>query len=163
MPLHDRAVPRVLVRALLPVAVLALLVAGLAAAPDASALTRREKIEESTRIALHQLGDRYRYGAEGPHRFDCSGLVYFAAHRSGLTRVPRSSSAQSHHMRRIRRRDLRRGDYLFFHDRDGVYHVGMFLRWKDGRRWMVHAPGRGDRVRRGHPWTDRWYAATLRR
>ena len=35
-------------------------------------------------IARAQIGDRFRIGAEGPHRFDCSGLVYFAFDRAGL-------------------------------------------------------------------------------
>ena len=37
--------------------------------------TVRERVERALRIAANQRGDRYKYGAEGPKRFDCSGLV----------------------------------------------------------------------------------------
>ena len=35
-------------------------------------------------IARNQIGDRFLLGADGPNRFDCSGLVSFAYSRAGL-------------------------------------------------------------------------------
>ena len=37
-----------------------------------------------TTIAKAQRGDPWVFGAEGPARFDCSGLVYFAYRRAGV-------------------------------------------------------------------------------
>lgn len=51
-----------------------------AAGPAAAA----SEADAVRRIARAQLGDAFRMGAEGPYRFDCSGLVYFAFSRAGL-------------------------------------------------------------------------------
>jgi cell wall-associated NlpC family hydrolase len=123
---------------------------------------RATKVRRSLSIAKNQIGDRYRYGAAGPHRFDCSGLVYFSARKAGFSGVPRTSAQQSRHMKRIKRSRMRPGDYLFFHNSSGVYHVAIFLGWKDGRRRILHAPGSGQRVKKNVTWTSRWFAGTLR-
>jgi cell wall-associated NlpC family hydrolase len=120
------------------------------------------RYKRALRIARRQIGDRYAYGAEGPNRFDCSGLVYYSTHRAGLKRVPRTSSEQADFMRRIPRRHLRRGDYLFFTGSSGVYHVGMFIGRRNGSPYILHAPEPGARVRRERVWTNSWFAGTLR-
>jgi cell wall-associated NlpC family hydrolase len=124
--------------------------------------TRATKVRTALSVARNQVGDRYRYGAAGPHRFDCSGLVYFSTHRAGFGKVPRTSSAQARHMRRIKRTAMRAGDFVFFHNRSGVYHVAIYLGVKDGRRRILHAPGSGQRVKRSVIWTNSWFPGTLR-
>src|SRR5688500_2149745 len=78
-----------------------------APAPAAKKVSDAERAKKALRVAKRQLGDPYKYGAEGPDRFDCSGLVYFATHRVGFSSVPRTSSQQAGHMRRIKRANLR--------------------------------------------------------
>lgn len=149
--------------ALLIVALATILATFAYVAPDADAATRAQKARHSSRIALNQLGDRYAYGAAGPHRFDCSGLTFFSARKAGFKNMPRTSSAQARFTKRIKKSRLRRGDYMFFYGSGGVYHVGMFLKWnKRGRALMVHSPGTGKRVQRAVPWTKSWFAGTLR-
>ena len=113
-------------------------------------------------IAMHQRGDAYAYGAAGPARFDCSGLIRYSYSRAGLS-VPRTSSAQAGAVRRIAKNDLRSGDLMFFYGSGGVYHAAMFLRWSHGHAVMVHSPGSGQRVRVAVPWTSSWFAGTVRR
>jgi cell wall-associated NlpC family hydrolase len=86
----------------------------------------------------------------------------FAYRKAGL-KLPRTSSAQARRAHRIPKRKLRRGDLMFFRDGGGVYHAAMFLKWQRGRAVMVHSPGSGGHVRRAHPWTKNWFAATVRR
>ena len=38
-------------------------------------------------VAKHQKGDRYRYGANGPRRFDCSGYLMFFNRRGNVYHV----------------------------------------------------------------------------
>jgi cell wall-associated NlpC family hydrolase len=121
------------------------------------------RIRSALNIARNQQGDPYRYGASGPNAFDCSGLVYYATHRAGFGHVPRTSSAQSRFMRRISRSAMRPGDFVFMYDGGGVYHVGVFTGWDNGRRQIVHAPYSGTRVRRDPIWTNKWFPGTLRR
>jgi cell wall-associated NlpC family hydrolase len=113
-------------------------------------------------VAMRQRGDAYGYGAAGPHRFDCSGLIRYAYSRAGFD-VPRTSSAQAGHARRVAKQDLRAGDLMFFHGSGGVYHAAIFLRWSRGHAVMLHAPGSGERVRVAVPWTSQWFGGTLRR
>ena len=142
----------------------ALVVGLLGAQPSgADAATKLPKYKHALRIARHQIGDPYKYGAEGPKRFDCSGLVYYSTHKAGLPDVPRTSADQADYMRRIPRKHLRRGDYVFFTGKSGVYHVGFFVGRSDGDVYIVHAPSPGTKVRRERVWTNAWFAGTLRR
>jgi len=137
----------------------------LAPATDATAAsrpaTRQHKVLRAASVALHQVGDPYRYGAAGPRAFDCSGLLQYSYRKAGI-RLPRTAAAQSRHAHRIPKRKLRRGDLMFFTGGGGVYHAAMFLKWSHGRAVMVHSPGRGKHVRKDHPWTNKWFAATMR-
>ncbi len=149
--------------ALIAVLTVVALAAGLAAPADAAG-GRGRKIHTAIAVAVHQKGDWYRFGADGPRRFDCSGLTQFAFGRAGL-HLPRTSHEQARYARRIKRRDMRPGDLMFFHTRRGrVYHVAIYTgRTRHGQRRMVHAPSPGRRVQTSVPWTSRWFAGTLRR
>ncbi len=112
-------------------------------------------------IAMRQRGDAYAYGAAGPDRFDCSGLVFYSFRRAGFA-VPRTSGAQAGFTRRIAKQDMRAGDLMFFYGSGGVYHAAIFLKWSRGHAVMVHSPGSGQRVRIAVPWTSSWFGGTLR-
>lgn len=126
--------------------------------------SREARIRHADRIALRQIGDPYRWGATGPRAFDCSGLVLYATHRAGFPFVPRVAAQQAAFMRHIPRRQLRRGDFMFFYGRHrwDVYHVAFFQGWRHGRAYLLAAPHTGARVRREPVWTHRWFAGTLR-
>jgi cell wall-associated NlpC family hydrolase len=96
-------------------------------------------------IAMNQRGDLYAYGAAGPSRFDCSGLIHYSYRRAGFA-VPRTSGALAAHTRRIAKQNMRAGDLMFFANGGGVYHAAVFLGWSRGKAQMVHSPGSGQRV-----------------
>src|SRR5690348_2927840 len=70
------------------------------------------RLVRAVRIAMRQRGDRYRWGADGPKRFDCSGLVYYSYQRAGFHHMPRTSRAQFHWVRRVHRMQMKRGDLM---------------------------------------------------
>jgi cell wall-associated NlpC family hydrolase len=114
-------------------------------------------------IALAQRGSPYRWGAEGPNEFDCSGLTSFAYAAAGVT-IPRVSRAQFAGYAGIRPVDRTRlvaGDLVFFADnpRDPgtIHHVGMYV----GRGLMVEAPYTGAVVRTSSIWRNS-YAGAVR-
>ena len=149
--------------AVLPMLLAAVLVAGsLSFAPPAEAKTRAQKVRTAVKVVANQAGDPYSYGAAGPSRFDCSGLFYYSFRKAGMTNIPRTSSQQARFADRIKKKNMRRGDLMFFYDGGGVYHVAMFLGWRNGKRKMIHAPYGGRNVHRTTPWTNRWFAGTLR-
>lgn len=147
---------------LTPLLTLMLVIAAVALspAPQASAATT-SRVARATDIALHQVGDPYRYGAAGPGSFDCSGLLYYSFRRAGIS-MPRTASAQAARARHIPRSHLRRGDLMFFTSGGRVYHAAIFLRWIHGRAQLLHSPRTGERVSRTMVWTNSWFGATLR-
>ncbi|MBF8193914.1 C40 family peptidase [Nonomuraea sp. K274] len=107
-----------------------------------SARIARQKAKASTAVAVakNQIGDPYRYGAEGPGSFDCSGLVQFAWKKAGV-KLPRVASSQFARARnKVSWRSLKPGDLMFF---NGLGHVGMYV----GKGKMIHSPRTGERVR----------------
>jgi cell wall-associated NlpC family hydrolase len=143
--------PRLLTIGGLIAALTATLVAGSVANPApsrASAVVTAVTADHAADWARSRKGSPYVYGANGPHRFDCSGLTRWVYARVG-TPLPHSSSAQVGKVQRIKRSHARRGDLVFFYDHGAVYHVGIFA--GHGNVW--HAPYSGTRVRRDHIWT----------
>ena len=95
--------------------------------------------QRAAKAALHAVGVPYRWGGSSPAGgFDCSGLVYWAYGRLGIS-VPHSSYALYGLGRNVPRSRLKPGDVLFF---SGLGHVGLYI----GRGRMVHAPQSGRTV-----------------
>jgi hypothetical protein len=93
-------------------------------------------------FALAQRGKSYRWGAEGPHAYDCSGLTWAAWRSAGVT-IPRTAAGQLADLPRVRGR-LRPGGLLIYRtDGPSRRHVAMVI----GRGRMVEALGRGIPVR----------------
>lgn len=92
------------------------------------------------KAAMTRISSPYVWGAEGPKSFDCSGLVYWAFQKVGIT-MPRSSAAQSQIGRPVARKDLQPGDLIFFYH--PVSHVGFYA--GDGK--VLNAVQTGDTVR----------------
>ena len=92
--------------------------------------------------ALAQRGDPYRWGAEGPHAFDCSGLSLFAMRAAGKS-LPHSSRMQSTMGRYVSKANLRPGDLVFFYNPVG--HVAVYI----GNGRIVHATTYGQPVKVG--------------
>jgi peptidoglycan DL-endopeptidase CwlO len=93
-------------------------------------------------FALAQRDKPYRWGAEGPAAFDCSGLTW-AAWRSAGVAIPRTAAGQLAGLPRVRGR-LQPGDLLIYRtDGPSRRHVAMVV----GRGRMVEARGRGIPIR----------------
>lgn len=98
--------------------------------------------QQGAAIAQSMAGSPYRYGGATPHGFDCSGLVYYAYRKAGIS-VPRTTQAQYRRSERIALTDIHRGDLLFFKLASrGVSHVGIYT----GNGKFIHAPSNGKRV-----------------
>lgn len=91
------------------------------------------------KVAAAQKNDRYQWGAEGPSRFDCSGLSYYSFRKVGKS-IPRTAQAQynrSHHVSPSKRKV---GDLVFIgRSSRGIYHVGIYAGFWSGKGWMWNA------------------------
>jgi cell wall-associated NlpC family hydrolase len=128
------------------------------ATPKASALVSASTANHAADLARTRKGSPYRYGATGPHHFDCSGLTRWVYRHLGH-KLPHSSAAQVRHVKRISRSRATRGDLVFFYSHSGVYHVAIFAGRGQG---IWHAPYSGARVRRDKIWTSQVFFGRVR-
>lgn len=126
-----------------------------------SGLVAHPKARAAVRYALAQLGDPYLWAAEGPDRFDCSGLMlasYLSAGYHGLPRVSRDQYYATR-SRTVDPNALLPGDLLFFASNSSwtsIHHVAMYI----GNGKMVEAPRTGDVVKISVVRWSRLFAAT---
>jgi cell wall-associated NlpC family hydrolase len=101
----------------------------------------------------------YLWGAEGPDRFDCSGLVMAAYDTAGI-HLPRTARPQWRATRAVQINALLPGDLVFFatdkSNWDTIHHVGIYL----GNGKMVNAPHDGVPVQINSIWWSEFFGAT---
>jgi murein DD-endopeptidase len=93
--------------------------------------------------AKEYLGAPYQYGGATPAGFDCSGLVRFSYAAFGVN-LPHGTVELRKVTRMIRKRELKKGDLLFFNEEGKkASHVALYL----GNGRFIHAPSTGGKVR----------------
>ncbi|WP_412738774.1 C40 family peptidase [Krasilnikovia sp. MM14-A1259] len=104
----------------------------------------------AVRFALAQRGDPYEWSAEGPDKWDCSGIVYGAYRSDAAGRFPIARVARDQYWQTrnkvVDRYSLLPGDLLFFSYTSSwtdIHHVAMYA----GDGMMVEAPRTGLTVR----------------
>ncbi|WP_166844914.1 C40 family peptidase [Isoptericola sp. BMS4] len=113
-----------------------------------SVVVRAKKLDRGARVvkvAKQQVGDRYRYGANGPNAFDCSGLTKYVYKKATGRTLPRSSSAQKNAGRTVSRSKARPGDLIWTPGHVAIYIGG-------GKQVEAARPGVG--VVKRHIWQD---------
>ncbi|MFI7412745.1 C40 family peptidase [Streptomyces sp. NPDC049627] len=119
-------------------------------APEAEAATPASK---ALQVAASKKGSPYKWGATGPHRFDCSGLTLYSYKKAGK-KLPRTAAQQYNKTRHISASNRKAGDLVFFHSGSNVYHVGIYA----GKGKIWHSPKSGDVVKLQKIWTRSvWY------
>ena len=112
-------------------------------------------------LARKQMGKQYQWGASGPDKFDCSGLVYYVYGSLGVD-LPRVSGDQASAGKHVDQKNLKPGDLVFFTlNGRGIDHVGIYL----GKSKFVHAPRRYMPVRTdslNNSWWRRKYKGARR-
>jgi len=98
-----------------------------------------DKCKKITKDAKKKLGKRYVWGASGTkNTYDCSSFTKYVYRKNGIS-IPRTSINQSKHGKYVKRKDLKKGDLIFFDTskrRKGyVNHVGIYL----GDNKFIHA------------------------
>lgn len=99
-----------------------------------------DRATRAVRAALSRLGRPYVWGAAGPDRFDCSGLVQWCYAQAGV-HLDRTTYQQIHDGVPVPRSQVRPGDLVFPH----AGHVQLAI----GDGLVVEAPYSGASVRIG--------------
>ncbi len=99
------------------------------------------KAEEIINTALQFSGVRYKWGGTTKKGMDCSGLLYvaFAEHDISLPRVSRDMAEEG---RKIRVKNVEKGDLLFFNTKKRgrkINHVGMVVAIDSDEIKFIHA------------------------
>ncbi|MBP8920821.1 MAG: C40 family peptidase [Micropruina sp.] len=102
-----------------------------------SKLTKAQKLRAKANKVIKAAKSRvkkgqYKWGASGPNRFDCSGLMIYSFKKVGI-KLPHSSRAQSKKGKKVARKNLKPGDLVFFYS--PVSHVALYI----GGGKIVHA------------------------
>lgn len=120
---------------------------------------RRANILEMIDIAKSKLGCKYVLGAEGPEKFDCSGLVYYCLKQGGSNRRRLNAAGYSQvsdweKITSLTSGELEKGDLLFFYNnaRSKVGHVGIYI----GGGEMIDASSSNGKVVRRSCLTSYW-------
>jgi cell wall-associated NlpC family hydrolase len=109
--------------------------------PDAAT---RETARKVIAFARHQIGKPYKWGAEGPDAFDCSGLTLRAYQAARIT-IPRVAADQWAREPHVPKGQAQPGDLAFFVSngtRSDPGHVGIVI----GNGQMIAAPATGKNV-----------------
>ena len=94
-------------------------------------------------VAKAHVGASYRYGADGPHAFDCSGYAKYVFDRTDLASLPHNAESQRHakNMRKISKKSARPGDLVFYLSGGDAYHVAIYA--GHGKQYSATDPSRG--------------------
>ena len=124
---------------------------------DVTSLRGRELVAYARKF----LGTPYKYGANGPDRFDCSGFTVYVYGHFGI-RLARNSGDQfaaGTPVRNISR--IQPGDLVFF-ARDGkIFHVGMAVESFGNYFTFIHASNAGVIISRSDEtyWGPKYFGA----
>ena len=108
------------------------------------------------KVVAAQKDDWYKWGATGPSRFDCSGLMLYSFKKVGKT-IPRTTNDQYAKATKINAANRKVGDLVFLYSGSNEYHVMMYA----GNGYIWHAPRSGERVKKERLWTSKVRYARL--
>jgi len=88
------------------------------------------------KVAKRYLGKRYVWGGNGRRGYDCSSFTKAVYKKNGI-KLPRNSWKQARVGKKVSRKNLRKGDLIFFNSRKQkrINHVGIYL----GHGRFIHA------------------------
>ena len=109
-----------------------------------------KQADEVVLYAAQFLNTPYRYGGATPQGFDCSGYVQYVYRKFGYT-LPRTVSDQMKQGFKVKNKNLKPGDLVFFKGRDiksrTAGHVGMVVQArKNGQFLFIHASNSGVKI-----------------
>ncbi|MDE7346990.1 MAG: C40 family peptidase [Muribaculaceae bacterium] len=116
----------------------------IAARENAKAISAEteELLNDLLSEARSHMGKRYARGSKGPSAFDCSGFSSYVYRQFGYKLSP-SSRDQYNQGEKVDRKELRKGDLVFFKGRStkgGVGHVGIVVDADEkGNFTFIHA------------------------
>jgi cell wall-associated NlpC family hydrolase len=91
------------------------------------------------REAEKHLGTPYKYSGTSPAGFDCSGFTSYVFEEMTGKKLSRRSVDQYHESKRVKEKNVKPGDLVFFDNGSGISHVGIIYSTDNGSLKMIHS------------------------
>ncbi len=105
-------------------------------------VTRKLLADSLLKISMQYIGNRYARGGTGKRGFDCSGFTLVVFKQIGV-KLPHTSAGQSLNGIQISRKQIDKGDLLFFRSRNRrskrIGHVGIVVSNKGDDIQFIHS------------------------
>jgi len=88
--------------------------------------------------AMEHIGVPYVWAGNSPSGFDCSGFTSYVLGKNDIT-LSRRASDQYQQSQKLKRKNIQKGDLVFFSNGSGVSHVGIIVSNNGSEIQMVHA------------------------
>lgn len=94
--------------------------------------------EQIIDLAKKHVGVPYLWAGEDPKGFDCSGFTSYVL--KGVNKeLPRRAKDQYEASRKLKQKDVQKGDLVFFDNGSGISHVGIIVSEQGESLKMIHA------------------------
>lgn len=94
--------------------------------------------EEIILVAKQQLGVPYVWAGNSPEGFDCSGFTSYVMEKNGK-KLPRRAVDQFNQSKKVKEKNVQKGDLIFFDNGSGISHVGIVISDKNEDLKMIHS------------------------
>jgi len=94
--------------------------------------------EQLISYAKKMIGTPYVYAGSDPSGFDCSGFTGYVMKNYGKE-LPRRAVDQYESSRKLKEKNVQKGDLVFFDNGSGISHVGMIVSERGKPLIMIHA------------------------
>lgn len=84
------------------------------------------------------IGTPYVWAGNSPEGFDCSGFTAYVMSKNGKD-LPRRASDQFDLAKKVKAKDVQKGDLVFFNNGSGISHVGIVISEKGEPLTMIHS------------------------
>lgn len=98
-----------------------------------------ETRQEILKIAKEQLGTPYLWAGNDPKGFDCSGFASYVYEKATNKTLPRKSADQFGSSSKLKDKNVRPGDLIFFDSGSGINHVGIIISQPNEPLMMIHS------------------------
>jgi cell wall-associated NlpC family hydrolase len=85
------------------------------------------------------LGVPYKWAGNDPNGFDCSGFTCYVMKNEANQVIPRRTSDQFNSVKKIKRKNVQPGDFVFFKNGSSISHVGIVFTTNQNSIQMIHA------------------------
>lgn len=94
--------------------------------------------EEIVLTAKKQLGVPYVWAGSSPEGFDCSGFTTYVMDKNGK-KLPRRAIDQYNDSKKVKEKNVQKGDLIFFDNGSGISHVGIVISDPGEPLTMIHS------------------------